>query len=74
MGGYCASPPDDAGSTGECDPGDFVIGKPGMCGDGKTFPNANCCSVPDGGIDTDAQDDAPDDAQDSAPPQDARAG
>src|SRR5262249_21071689 len=56
LGGYCASPEDDDGSQGssaKCDPGSITLGTPGMCGDGKDYPLADCCGDVDGGSDDD---------------------
>ena len=75
LGGYCASPPDDDashGSSAKCDPGSITIGTPGMCGNGKEYPLADCCGEPDGGSDDDGS--AADTGVDVTPPSDAPTG
>ena len=72
LGGYCASPPDDdasPSSTAKCDPGTVTIGTPGMCGNGKDYPLADCCGDMDGGDQGD--DGSADTGVDATPPIDA---
>jgi hypothetical protein len=57
LGGYCASPEDDdasQASSAKCDPGSTTLGTPGMCGNGKEYPLADCC----GDIDAESDEDS----------------